>query len=60
MNTRKMTFKDFNQRESFGKKFVREGDILKMQIAKLPDYNTVKLAKKVSHEKKQIRYVVNV
>ncbi|XP_053210277.1 exocyst complex component 3-like [Panonychus citri] len=43
---KKMTFKDHGQREAFGRKFIKEGEVLKIAISKLPNYNTLKLEQK--------------
>jgi exocyst complex component 3 len=38
---KKMTFKDYSQREQFARKFVREGEQLKAHMNKFPSYNTM-------------------
>lgn len=51
-----MTFRDQIHRESFAKKFVRDGQILKIALEKLPNYNTTKLERDVSN----VNYLVIV
>ncbi|RWS07562.1 exocyst complex component 3-like protein, partial [Dinothrombium tinctorium] len=38
---KKITFKDQSQREQFARKFVREGEILKAEMSKLPSFHSL-------------------
>ncbi|RWS22101.1 exocyst complex component 3-like protein [Leptotrombidium deliense] len=45
---KKITFKDHNQREAFARKFVKEGEILKVALGKLPNYQSLGMNPKES------------